>query len=151
MKNILLLALFLFCFISVNAQNQFGAGIILGEPTGLSFKYKINGSNSFEFGFGESAIRNQHRNYYFLDYQFGINNLMNFKGRETVYAGIGIQHITKGVSNDLTWGMRGVMGVEYMIDSLPVDIFSEVSYVVKFASEFNPSYTIVIGSRFYFN
>ena len=151
MKNILLLILLLFSFLSLNAQNRFGAGIILGEPTGLSLKYRINDTNSFEFGFGESAIRDQHRNYYFLDYQFGINDLTNFKGRETVYAGIGIQHITKGVANELTWGMRGVMGLEYMIDSLPIDIFSEISYVLKFASEFNPSYTIVIGSRFYFN
>lgn len=135
----------------ITAQNHLGAGLILGEPTGGSIKYRFNEMNSLEFGFGESAIRDQHRNYFYFDYLLGINNIMQFEGRETVYAGIGIQHITKGVSNDKTWGVRSVMGLEYMTDAYPLDIFSEVSYVIKFASEFNPSYTIVIGSRFYIN
>lgn len=151
MKKILLLAIIVLSFIPIKAQNKIGAGIILGEPTGLSIKYRFNNLNSVEFGFGESAIREQKRNYYYLDYLFSINELTNFEGRETVYSGIGIQHITKGIANDLTWGIRGILGLEYMIEAFPLDIFSEVSYVVKFASEFNPSYTVVLGSRFYFN
>ncbi|MEJ2616343.1 MAG: hypothetical protein P8Z35_15410, partial [Ignavibacteriaceae bacterium] len=50
MRNIFLAAALLLIINSTNAQNRnFGLGIILGEPTGLSAKLTVNHINAFDF------------------------------------------------------------------------------------------------------
>ena len=144
------LAAVLLCGSASARDRQFGLGIILGEPTGLSAKLwmgnntAIDGALAWSFGaFGErSAI------YLHADYLFHNFNLIKVeRGQFPIYYGIGARAM---LANNIGVGVRVPIGLEYIFARAPFDIFLEVVPVLDLV----PSTAFVVngglGVRYFF-
>jgi hypothetical protein len=144
----LLLVLVLSLSVSTMAQTKkFGLGIILGEPTGVIFKYWTSPTTAFDVAgswnfVGENSFH-LHADYLFHNYDlFKVD-----KGKLPVYYGIGAR---LSLEDRTRFGVRIPVGLSYMFDKAPFDIFLEIGPVLDLvpATEFN--ILGFIGFRYYF-
>jgi hypothetical protein len=130
------------------AQNfGFGAGVILGDPTGLSFKYWTNPKNAWDagiaWGIGEKNALSLHGDYLWHNFRL----IPVDKGRLAVYYGPGTRII---LGDDPHFGIRGVIGLDYMFLHVPVDIFLELAPVFDLAPATKLYFNGGLGARYFF-
>ena len=129
------------------AQKSFGAGIILGDPTGISAKLYTGNANAFDFAAAWSFKGKGH----FLfqtDYIWHSPLDNTTSGLVAMYYGIGGRVI---FSDDPNVGVRIPIGVDYIFSSAPVDIFAEVVPVLDLIPSTDFELNGGIGVRFWFN
>ncbi len=139
------------CFLSsitVSAKaHNFGLGISVGEPTGLSGKLwtgnntAIDGALAWSFG---------HEDAFHLHSDFLVHNYKWIKvseGRLPVYYGIGGRI---KMEDDSKVGVRIPVGLNYQFADAPLDIFLEIVPILEMvpATDFNMN--AAIGIRFFF-
>lgn len=125
--------------LGASAQSDgFGAGIILGEPTGISVKGWLSGDRAIDGAvawslFGEGYL-SMHADYLF--HNFGLIKIN--KGRLPLYYGPGLRLRTwsggryhdhghwHGDEGHASLGIRFPVGLAYVPDQAPVDIFLEL-------------------------
>ncbi len=136
--------------INVHAQtdrSDFGIGVILGEPTGLSAKYFLGGNKAFDFGlawsFGNNANIHVHADY--LLHRFDLFDVDT--GRLPFYYGLGAR-IKTGNNNNV--GIRIPIGVSYYFQNDPLEIFFEIVPVLDLAPQTEFSGNGGLGLRYYF-
>lgn len=144
--TVFIFAVLLFFFAGFQAAAQdsgIGAGIILGEPTGLNAKMWISDKAAVDAALAWSFYRRDgdrtdsdgalyiHVN--FLYHFFDIINIS--KGNLVFYTGAGGK---MALANDFYLGIRIPLGLTYMFENIPLDIFFELS----------PSLVLVPGSDF---
>jgi hypothetical protein len=128
-------------------SGDFGLGVILGEPTGISAKYYTGGSNALAFGaawsFGRNANMHLHADY--LIHRFDLIEVE--KGRLPLYYGIGgrVRFADKS-----TVGIRIPIGLSYYFQNDPLEIFFEVVPILDLTPATNFSGNGGIGLRYYF-
>jgi hypothetical protein len=139
-KRILLITT-LFTVITTNVSGQnsgFGAGIMLGEPTGISLKNWISGTNAWDagiaWGFGKNGAFHLHGDY--LWHEYGLIEVD--KGALPLYYGVGARVL---FASDTHLGIRGVIGLDYQFEGVPLDVFLELA----------PIFDLVPGTKFSFN
>lgn len=121
-KLFYILFLFLVSTLSISAQTSGkGVGIILGEPTGLSGKMWLNHVNAINaaaaWSFDKGALRLQ------ADYVTHFFEFIDINsGQLPVYIGIG-GHLT--FAKEFSAAVRIPVGLNYMFDRLPIDVFIE--------------------------
>jgi hypothetical protein len=135
--------------INLNAQQKdFGLGIILGEPTGVSAKLWTSGENAFDFAAawsfqGEGNLLLQ------ADYVWHIFRLIPVEsGRLPFYVGVGAEVI---FSHDPVLGVRVPLGLDYLFANAPVDIFVELVPILRLAPSTDFDFAGGIGARYWFN
>lgn len=149
MKKILtLFVLFILVQLSLNAQDKnFGAGIIVGEPTGLSAKLWTTGDNAFDFATAWSFKGDGHLLLQ-ADYVWHIFNLIPIpSGKLSFYVGIGGRII---LADDALIGIRVPLGLDYMFSSAPVDIFVELVPILDLIPSTDFDLGGGIGARYWF-
>lgn len=144
----------------IGAGDNFGFGIILGEPTGLTLKYYTERYEAFAFSLGPS---------YFGSPRLGADYIWHFHAFESqlvhLYAGPGLvlgfgegegfwykergDRFFVRSSSDLGLGVRGVFGINFLLKSAPLEFFGELGVLVGFAPEFGSAVDAAIGMRFY--
>ncbi len=142
-------AVFLFLFISASvfAQGNFGLGIMVGEPTGLSFKYFMNSNNAIDGGVAWSFKRKASLHIH-ADYLFHSYDLISVgSGKLPVYYGIGGRI---RAAEDAELGLRIPVGMSYIFPGNNVDIFVELVPVLDLIPETDFSFNGAIGVRYYF-
>jgi hypothetical protein len=147
-NNLLILLLFvLLSFSSIYAQNRFGLGIILGEPTGVSAKLWTGSSNALDFAAAWSFKGDGHL---LLQGDYVWHNYIDQTptGRVTWYYGIGGRVI---FSDDPLVGARVPVGLDYKFSNAPVDIFAEIVPILDIIPSTNFNLGGGIGVRFWFN
>ncbi len=154
MKRIIVLIVFIISFVAFNSNNAqdkgFGAGIILGEPTGLSAKYWLDNNNALAFGLAYSLVRKNSAVSIHADYLYHAFDLIKSNYRFPVYYGFGARmRIVDGGDNAL--GARGVVGIVWLSDDLPIDAFIEVVPVFNLFPSTSLNLDLGLGARFYFN
>lgn len=149
MKNKLhiLIILILLSFSTIYAQNRFGMGIILGEPTGLSAKLWTGSINAIDFGAAWSFKDDGHL---LLqgDYVWHSYVDQTSTGKAAFYYGIGGRII---FSDDPLIGARVPLGLDYRFNEAPIDIFAEIVPILDLAPSTNFNLGGGIGVRFWFN
>ena len=159
-----LLAALFFCAFGLSpAQSQaqglqgrsFGAGIMLGEPSGLTAKQWFNASNAFDI----------HLAFDFTDEDFAIfsNYLYHFDAfrlRSNVqvelplYVGAGgklrIDANRKGDDDKLKVGVRIPVGIAILFKKVPLEIFFEVAPGMDIFPSTDPEVDGGLGIRYYF-
>jgi len=145
----LLFVLAILLQISANAQDrEFGLGIILGEPTGVSGKLWTSGQNAFDFAAawsfqGEGNLLLQ------ADYVWHIFRLIPVPdGKLPFYVGVGGEVI---LADDPVIGVRVPLGLDYMFGNAPVDIFVELVPILRLAPSTDFDFAGGIGARYWFN
>jgi hypothetical protein len=150
----LLKKLFLICAIiifyagtSSAQQSRFGLGLILGEPTGLSGKYWVSSSCAIDGALAWSLDKKSrvqiHSDY--LWHNFRIISVI--KGKLPIYYGLGARLVFE--TNNI-FGVRGVLGMDYIFDGTPLDIFLELVPILDLAPKVRMDFNAGIGIRYYF-
>ena len=151
MKQFLGYILFVFIIFTCSIQSQnkdLGLGIILGEPTGVSFKIWTGSNTAFDGAVAWSFI-NGGAFHVHADYLLHSFNLIHVEsGRLPVYYGIGgrIKFL-----DDAGIGVRVPVGLVYLFDNAPIDIFLEVVPILDLAPKTDFKINAAIGGRYFFN
>ena len=129
-------------------EHRIGAGVMLGEPTGPSVKYFLNQYNAIDAGLGWSFAGNNNVHIH-SDYLWHNYELLRDLGEDRVpiYYGIGGRVKFGG---DTRVGVRGPVGISYMLEQIPVDVFAEAGPVLDFTPSLRLGFTAAIGARFWF-
>ena len=153
-KRTLLSLLFLITFsvaaTSAHAQNEpakgnTGLGIILGSPSGISLKHWNSSNRAVDAGLawnfaGEDAI-SVHGDYLWHSW------LSAEEGDFAVYYGIGAQAL---FSNNSTIGARIPIGLTYLFEEAPLDVFVEIAPIFEVIPNTEFEGSGGLGVRFYF-
>ncbi|MBI4656064.1 MAG: hypothetical protein HY746_04850 [Elusimicrobia bacterium] len=149
MKKIILIACLLaYQPILFAAQNnepgRFGAGIVLGEPSGISGKYWLNKDNAINgaIGFGDVSI---HADYLWHNWKLFAQPK---KGYLTAYYGPGLKLQDK--DKDTIFGIRAAAGASYEFEKHSVEIFMDLTPVLELSPDMDLDIDIGIGIRYWF-
>jgi len=129
---------------------RFGAGVTLGEPIGLSLKYFITDPLAIDGAFGWSL--HDHTDFYLqsdlLWHNFDLIPVS--PGRMGVYlGGGGLVRFRNGGLDD-QFAVRAPVGVTYLFDNVPVDVFAEIGPALDLTPSVRGEVTGGIGVRFWF-
>jgi len=134
---------------SVRAQSKgWGLGVILGEPTGISFKTWLNKDRAIDaaaaWSFGGNDAFHLH-----ADYLFHNRTLLNFdKNMIPLYYGIGGR---LRFQDESKFGVRFPLGITFFIREAPIDIFLELVPILNLAPSTELDFNGAIGARYYFH
>lgn len=135
---------------SVKAQDKgFGVGIMIGQPTGFSGKYWLNQVNALDFGLGFSFAKDDNRIHIHADYLWHSNTSIESTEKFSFYYGPGIK-LRSGKNDDAQLGIRGVVGIEWMAATAPIDVFLEVAPVFNFVPGTGFKVDAAFGARYFF-
>ena len=139
----------------VNREDEFGLGLILGEPTGVSLKYWFDEERAVDgalaWALSEDDSFQMHTDYLFHNYRwsnsdewpvyYGLGALLLFKHDE------GRHHD----DNKTVFGFRFPIGMSYLFESNePFELFFEIAPVLELAPDADLDLNAAIGLRFYF-
>ncbi len=137
-----------------------GLGVILGEPTALSAKYRLSPSNAYDFGFGYSF---GHSVQLFSDYLFLYPGTFQSSAKEHLmlvpYWGLGASlafyasNHKKSISNNdarFSLAVRIPLGVALPISKSPIEVFAELVPLVYFVPGIDLGLNGGLGLRFFF-
>jgi hypothetical protein len=144
---------------SYTQDRNFGLGIILGEPTGVSAKLWTSSTTAFDFGLGWSLGGDRlgrgdiyysgSRVHFHMDYLWHSFDAIHSTERFPLYYGIG-GRINSGAGYDAAFAVRGVFGIAWMPRQTPVDVFLELVPSLQFTSSSNFAIDAGLGARYYF-
>jgi hypothetical protein len=138
----------IFFITTMNAQDKgTGLGIIVGEPTGFSFKHWLSSNSAIDAAIAWSFI-DEGAFHIHADYLLHSFRLINVpEGKLPFYYGIGGRLKT---AHDAQLGVRVPLGLAYIFQSAPVDIFLEVVPILDFIPKTDFKINAALGARYYF-
>ena len=149
----------MFVIQSLQAQDQrnFGLGIMVGEPTGLSAKLWTSPSTAFDFGLGwsmrgdrvDNGFNQGTRTHIHMDYLWHSFEAIHATDRFPLYYGLG-GRLNSGGGYDATIAIRGVFGIAWMPRTTPIDLFLEVVPSFQLSASTGLAVDAAFGARYYF-
>jgi len=140
------------------AQGKLGVGVILGEPTGIAWKYRLGGGEAVDGAVGLSPADRVrfHLDYLWEKRSFEQENLRLHYGVGLAF-GVGdaeyvsIQRGDTYVLEERTlgFGLRGVVGLTYDFPRSPFDAFAEIAPLVILTPAGGFGIDAAIGVRVY--
>lgn len=129
---------------------KLGAGLIVGEPTGGTIKYWFNDTLAIDGAVGWSAHDNTdlYVSSDVLWHNFDVFPVS--KGRLPLYFGVGGLMRFRDNNKDNQVGVRGPVGVSYMFDNLPLDVFAEIGPAIDLTPDVKGEVTGGVGIRYWF-
>jgi hypothetical protein len=138
----LLLCAFLLVGSQVRGQGSFGIGLIIGEPTGFSWKYKASSQNALDgaIGFSPADRFRAHIDYLWvarpfsdgnLTLTYGVGGVVGFGDRDVVERRGGFAYFNREVG----FAARVPVGLNYMIPRSPVELGLEVAPLLILAPD----------------
>lgn len=128
-------------------RNGFGVGVLLGEPLGASFKAWLSDRTAIDGGVGWCNYDDDgvqvHADYLWHNFEL----LGAGSGRVPVYFGLGVR---AKFADDTHFGFRGPIGLSYMLDTVPIDLFAEVAPILDVTPNWHVEWNAVIGARYWF-
>lgn len=135
-------------------NRKFGAGVILGDPTGLSAKYFLDRRHALDFALNYDL--NDDEFHFHAGYLLHLNSL----GHDLQpYVGIGGRlrvhdhdhhHHHDHDHDDTHLGARVPLGLAWMPGRTPIDIFIEVAPVLNVIPDMDVDVDAGLGVRYWF-
>jgi len=144
---LLLLLTLIFSLNSFAEEKGVGLGVILGEPTGLSFKAWMQSRTAIDLVVAWSLEGKDtlhfHGDYLYHDFDF----IKVEKGKFCVYYGLGAR-----IKSDkkARFGTRIPLGISYMLEKAPLDIFFELGPILDLTPSTEFEMSGGVGLRYYF-
>ena len=136
--------------IILSQNKDLGVGIILGDPSGFSAKFWTSESNAIDLAVGYSFIGPSEGVGIHVDYLYHVDNLIKSKEVLVVYYGYGLRiRILDDHSN--IFGVRGVGGILWYPQDIPIDVFFEVAPSFRLLPNADLDISFGLGSRYYFS
>lgn len=153
MRKILLGALLIIITLcsSISAANdRFGLGIIIGEPTGPCFKVWTSGTTAIDGALAWSLGKNSslHLHVDYLIHKFSLIKVE--RGRLPFYFGIGGRMKFVEDDKDDKIGVRFPIGLEYLFETVSIDIFIEIVPVLDLLPDSDFDMNAALGARYFF-
>ena len=128
---------------------RFGIGLMVGEPTGLTAKYFIDSVFAIDAGLGWSFHDETDPQLHadLLWHKFDLIPVE--KGQMPVYLGVGGRGKFRDNADDRA-GIRFPIGISYIFDDKPLDVFVEFAPIIDFTPSTRGSFNIAIGARWWF-
>jgi hypothetical protein len=144
---VLALAIMLFSGIARSQDKDFGLGIILGEPTGISAKKWLDDKSALDGAVAWSLVTPSsfHLHADYLYHNFNIFNVK--KGKLPLYFGIGFRI---RIGDEDRVGIRIPVGICYIFEQSPLDIFFELGPVLDLTPATRLRLTSSVGIRYFF-
>jgi hypothetical protein len=130
------------------AREGFGLGIIVGEPTGVCGKLWLSPSTAMD-GAAAWSIADEgalHLHADFLVHRFDLLHIE--RGQLPFYYGVGGR--IKFQEGDTRLGVRVPVGLAYLFESTPIDLFLEIVPLLDLAPETDFTLNGSIGVRYFF-
>jgi hypothetical protein len=130
---------------SFSANKEFGIGLELGSPTGLTGKYFLSADRALDFGLGGiGGYSNRSGIHVYLDYLFHPVSLASASSFELpFYIGLGGRFWNfddrRGdqiVDEASAIGFRVPIGISFDFNNVPLDIFIQIVPVLDFYSDY---------------
>jgi hypothetical protein len=139
---------------SAAETTDFGLGIIVGEPTGINAKLQLNSINALAFGLAWS-LEGDNELHVQVDYLYHNYDLIPVdQGELPLYFGIGgrikINDDNNHHNGDDNVGIRFPVGLAYIFDGAPFDVFMEIVPILDVAPDTDFDLNGAIGGRFWF-
>lgn len=129
---------------------KFGVGVTFGEPIGVDMKYWLNETVAVDGAMGWS-LHNHADLYLQSDILWHDFHLLRVsRGQLPVYAGIGALVRFRHDNLDNQAGIRFPIGISYMFNNAPVDIFAEIGPAIDLAPSVRGEITGGVGIRYWF-
>ena len=136
--------------LSENYAGRLGGGITIGEPIGASLKYWFNDTLAIDGAIGWSTHDNTDL-YLHSDILWHNFNLIPVsRGRLPLYFGVGGLVRFRNDNEDNQVSIRVPVGISYMFDNAPVDIFVEIAPAIDVAPNVQGEVTGGIGIHYWF-
>jgi hypothetical protein len=150
----LIIAGVLFGGIIIAQAGDFGLGIIVGAPTGLSGKLWLTDTTAMD---GAAAWSLDSKNHFLLhiDYLYHNFDLLKInrdkvdKSKTAFYYGFG-GRIKFREGEDSQAGLRIPVGIEHIFVKAPYDIFFEIAPILNLVPETSVDLDAGLGVRFFF-
>ena len=134
---------------STGLDRRFGAGILLGEPTGASLKYFFNETLAVDGAFGWSFDDDTDFDAH-VDALFHRQHLVTTSaGQLAGYLGVGGRVQVRDNRPDC-YGIRFPVGVSFMFDEVPIDVFGEVAPILDVEPSVDGDFNAGVGVRYWF-
>ncbi len=132
---------------SIFAQKDgVGLGVIVGEPTGISFKRWTGDRNAVDgalaWSFKDPEALHIHADYlwHFMDV------IQVDEGQLPLYVGVGGKI---RFADDFNLGIRVPFGITYLFEGAPLDVFLEVVPILDLTPATDFDFNAAIGIRYY--
>jgi len=140
-----MLVIFLPCAMLAK-ERSLGLGVIVGEPTGLSFKKWIGKNAAIDAAAAWSFIEDTFHVH--ADYLWHNSNLFKAeKGRLLFYFGVGGRISTEA---EFRVGARVPVGLNYNFENSPLEVFAEIGPVLDLTPATEFKFTGGVGIRYFF-
>jgi hypothetical protein len=136
-------------------KGTLGVGLIIGEPTGISAKLYLEDDKAIQAAVGSAFIGGGLQ----AHGDFVLHPLI-LQDRESfvlpIYVGPGLRFIQytggRGDDSHFAVGLRGVVGMLFDFNDVPLDVFVEVAGVLEydFTEGWGPALNAGAGVRYYF-
>lgn len=150
LRPALWIALFLISSSTLFAQGKagdFGAGVILGEPTGISAKWWNSNDRAIDLAIAWSTGRNDRFNLH-SDYLVHRYDLISVdSGKLPLYYGLGAR---VGFGDQVDLGVRIPVGIAYQFANDPFELFFEIVPVFNLYPSTDFDANGGFGVRYYF-
>ncbi|OFZ02551.1 MAG: hypothetical protein A2X97_07785 [Bdellovibrionales bacterium GWA1_52_35] len=138
----------------VNGARNFGLGIVLGEPTGLSAQYVLEKDRKLDFSLAYSfnSWVQITADYIFMRPQW-VNSVLKRSSPVSAYWGAGLLLgvVTDSKKDgDLGFALRIPFGLEGMLDMEPIGFFVELVPGMELAPSTDFIFQGGLGARYYF-
>ena len=129
------------------SNHNIGLGIILGEPTGISFKIWNRQTVAFDAGAAWSIVDEKHFQVHgdLLFHNFGLFRVET--GRMALYYGVGAR---VWFASDTIVSLRVPVGLSYEFEKTPVEIFLEIVPMLDLIPSTEVGMGGAVGFRYYF-
>ncbi len=140
-------------------EDGVGLGVILGEPTGLSFKTWTGNRSAIDaaaaWSFTDNPAFQFHMDY--LYHPFSVPKPREVRGSVSFYFGVGgrikLKETNGGAArnkNDDLLGIRFPLGFSFLPSRSRVELFAEIVPVLDLAPETHSDMDAAVGARYYF-
>ena len=130
------------------SQNSgFGLGVVVGEPTGISFKNWTSSRNAVAGGIAWSVSKDASFHLH-ADYLWHSYDAIQSKEPFVLYYGVGGRF--KAISGNGRLGGRGVFGIGYLFRDAPFDLFLEAVPILDIIPEIGLGLNAGLGARYFF-
>ena len=131
-----------------SGNGNFGIGLMIGEPTGISFKYWNSDKKALGGGaawsLGQYDAVHLHADY--LWHSYSVFEDVE-KGELPLYYGVGGRVVL--AENDAVLGIRVPVGLNYRFEDNPLDLFLELAPTVNLLPDTDFDINGALGIRIY--
>lgn len=140
------------------AQGKLGVGIVVGEPTGVAFKYRMDAVNAVDGAIGFSPFDRFRVNVGYLWHahpfdtrdlalHYGLGGAFGFGRTDYIAVRNGNAYVLR--HGDLGFGVRFSGGLTYTIPRTILDAFFEIAPLLILAPDTGLGLDVGIGVRIY--